>query len=312
MRLSSPIVLAGHSASSFANVMLVRWWRAAVPPLLSSIVALLAATLSPSPATASALNYNGGTYTQDFDGLPTNVSNAAQAISGSGPVDIYPTITGASSTLTGWQIANPIGNVEFKSQDGSLSGSGGRGPLSLGTNGSSERALGALSTSADIPTFGLVLLNNTSNTYTQFTLTYTGEHWRRGDIASDPHDTLTFFEGLGNDISATLTEQDSLNFNAATMTSGYASLTTNTAVNGNDSTHQASISGTISGLNWGPGQTLVLRWNAQDITGQDDGLGIDNLFFSASTAAVPEPASALLLCLGVGLLSASRKWLEFC
>jgi len=281
-----------------------------VGSLLCGVILTSIASITANCAYASALNYNGGTYTQDFDGLPTNISNPAQAISGPGPVDIFPTVTNASSTLTGWQIANPIGNVEFKSQDGSLSGSGGRGPLSLGANGSSERALGALSTSADIPTLGLVLLNNTSNTYTQFTLTYTGEQWRRGDIATDPHDALTFFEGLGNDISATLTEQDSLNFNAATMTSGYAGLTTNTAVNGNDSTHEASISGTISGLNWGPGQTLVLRWNAQDITGQDDGLGIDNLSFSAAAVAVPEPASALLLCLGAGLLMTSRKFFK--
>src|SRR5262245_37669314 len=206
-----------------------------VGSLVCRFFAVLIASMTAHFACASALNYNGGTYTQDFNGLPTDATganpNASQTLSGTGPFDIAGNITGATG-LTGWQIANPTGSsgsVEFKSHDGSLSGSGGRGPLSLGTNGSSERAMGALSTRADIPTFFSVLLTNTSNTYTQFTLSYTGEHWRRGDIATDPHDALTFFYGLGSDIGAALTEEDSLNFNAATMTSGYGMPATNTA-----------------------------------------------------------------------------------
>jgi len=156
--------------------------------VLNSLVISAALSVA-APALAGPLSYTGGTYSENFDTLP---STGASSVANRGPNYINPTWTGATA-LTGWQMANPTGSAtttEYRAQDGSLSGSAGRGVVSFGTTGSSDRALGALSTSNQIPTFGLVLTNNTSQLLTSFTLSYTGEQWRRGDAV--PQDSLLF------------------------------------------------------------------------------------------------------------------------
>jgi len=246
--------------------------------------------------TAAPLSYNGGVYTQNFDGLPTNVSNPSQTIAGRGPHE-FSSVTAASG-LTGWQLANPLGSstsTEFKSQDGSLAGSTGRGVVSFGTNGSSERALGLLPTSNQISTFGLVLQNDTATVLDSFTLSYVGEQWRRGGIDA-PANSLIFAYGLASNIGGSLTNDPALNF-ASLKFGGEV------AVDGNLPENQTLVSGTISGLNWAPGATLVLRWSIQDLTGQDNGLAVDNLTFRA--APVPEPSTVALLILGSVALCAS-------
>lgn len=241
-----------------------------------------------APAYAGPLSYTGGTYTQNFDTLP---STGSGSVANRGPNYINPSWTGVTgSNLTGWQFANPTGtgtSTEYRAQDGSLSGSAGRGVVSFGTTGSSDRALGALSTSAQIPTFGLVLTNNTSQLLTSFTLSFTGEQWRRGDAV--PQDSLLFTWGLGSDISGSYTAASALNFTSPTA----APL--NSALDGNLAINQTAKSATITGINWGIGQTLVLKWTAQELSGQDDGLAIDNLSFSA----VPEPSSLALAAMGL-------------
>jgi hypothetical protein len=54
------------------------------------------------------------------------------------------------------------------------------GVIRLGTALLLFVALGALSTSNQIGKFGLVLVNNSTDTYDSFSLSYTGEQWRRG------------------------------------------------------------------------------------------------------------------------------------
>ena len=263
------------------------------------VVAIGAAVLAMCAATTSvegaALSYVGGTYTENFDSLP---STGSGTLPGKGPNYLVPGWTGASG-LTGWQgaidVASTGTNTEYRAQNGSGSGSAGRGLNSFGTTGSAERALGALPTSNQIPFFGLVLQNNTENTLTQFTLSFTGEQWRRGDTS--PQDKLLFSYGLASDISASLTSYAALDFAAPT------SAPLNSALDGNLPANQTFKSATITGLTWGVGQTLVLKWSAPDITGQDDGLAIDNLSFVAH--AVPEPAGlTLALLAAAGALGA--------
>jgi hypothetical protein len=59
-------------------------------------------------------------------------------------------------------------------------------------------------------------------------------------------------------------------------------------------------------VNWAPNQVLVLQWVGQDLSGQDHGLGIDNLNFSA----IPEPSTyALLAALAtMGAVSLRRRF----
>lgn len=263
--------------------------------------ALFALLATSTASVAAPLGYAGGTYTQDFNDLPTDVTNPSQVITGRGPHE-FSVVTGATN-LTGWQLANFTGsssNTEFRSQDGSLSGSSGRGVISYGANGSTDRALGTLSTSNQISSFGLAIQNNTGQVIDSFALSYTGEQWRRGDVTTA--DTLAFAYGFGADLTAATTSFAALSFTEPNLGSP-----TNTALNGNAPANQAAVAGTVTGLTWNPGQVLVLRWNSQDLTGQDNGLGIDNLAFSAH--AVPEPSTLVLAGCGiVGLVVATRRF----
>jgi hypothetical protein len=204
----------------------------------------------------------------------------------------------AVTGLTGWQ-ANNLGTSatsEFRSQDGSLAGSSGRGIMSFGTNGSTDRSLGALPTSNQINNFGLVLVNNSSDTYDSFDLSYVGEQWRRGEPGVI--NTMTFAYGVGaTDIGSSLTSVAGLSFSNPNNQAS----PTEVALNGNLAINQVAVSGSITGLNWAPGQTLVLRWALGEATGQDNGLGIDDVEFIAH--AVPEPSTFVLGALALAGLA---------
>lgn len=277
---------------------------------IRSVLAVLA--LLPAGSALAALSYNGGTYSQEFDGLPAtgNVTIASR-----GPLSLSDTsiTTGvgtlASATLDGWYIANPSGSstsTEYRAQNGSLSGSSGRGVVSFGATGSGERALGSLATSNQVSAFGLVLTNNTATTLASFTLGFTGEQWRRGEPAV--HNALPFdyaisgnaMDNISSAISFTAVPQ--LTFSAPNVLDAAGS--TEIALNGNDVLNQTVLSYTVDNIDWNPGEVLILRWRGQDLTGQDDGLAIDGVTF---TAAVPEPASMALLGAGAMLLLRRRR-----
>lgn len=254
-------------------------------------------------ATAGAqVSYTGGVYGQNFDTLPQDGWPAA-SLTGRGPHPLGPAF--GVPGLDGWQGANFDGSAnatEFKAHNGSLAGSAGRGILSLGADGDSDRALGALSTSNQINTFGVVLRNDTADLLDEMTIVYTGEQWRRGNVSSP--NTLYFSYGFDSEIrditpNNPLTPFPALNF-VAPNTQGAP---TEVPIDGNDPANQTFFNVTISGLSWLPGTTLVLQWTAEDITGQDDGLAIDNFRFSA---AVPSPGAAALGLIGLALTRRRR------
>ncbi len=256
---------------------------------------LAAAGIAGNLAQAAPLGYAGGTITEDFDTLPTDITNPSQTGLSKTAFDLNPTINNLSG-LTGWQGNNANGtsaSTEFRAQDGSLAGSGGRGIISFGTNGSTERALGALPTSNQVNQFGLVLVNDSQDTYASFDLSYTGEQWRRGEAGVN--NIMTFAYGVFGapaTIDASLVDVGALSFaNPNTQADP-----TEVALDGNLAANQVGVAGSVMGLNWGPGQTLVLRWTMSEGSGQDNGMGIDNFSFTAQP--VPEPST-----LALGLLA---------
>jgi len=255
-------------------------------------LALLAATgLMGRNAHAAPLGYVGGTINENFDTLPTNVTNPTQVGLSKAPFDLNPAINNLTG-LTGWQASNlgTSATTEFRSQNGSLSGSGGRGVISYGTNGSTERALGALPTSNQINPFGLVLVNNSQDTYQKISVSFVGEQWRRGEPGVN--NIMTFAYGEAANIAGGLTAVPALSFSNPNTQAA----PTEVALDGNLPANQVAISGTITGLNWAPGETLVLRWTISEGSGQDNGMGIDNFEF---TAQVPEPSTLALACVAV-------------
>lgn len=254
-------------------------------------LAVLACTLA-GVASAQTLAFTGS-YSQNFDTLPVT---GAETVPGRGPHAFGALTTLSVTGLDGWYFGNPGGSstsTEFRAQDGSLSGSAGRGVISFGSTGSSERALGGLATSNQIGSFGVVLTNSTGAVLDALQIGFDGEQWRRGDRTGVPN-TLGFEWALASGIDGTGFDSFApLSFDSV-LTSG----TINVALDGNDAANRAILGATLSGLNWGAGQTLALRWTSNDISGQDDGLAIDNF----SVTAVPEPGSLALLLAGLGVV----------
>jgi hypothetical protein len=278
----------------------------------TSCAAALAVLAAVSAAQGAPVNYAGGMYLQNFDGLPTVADSSvlpvpSAVLVGNDPPHNIQGVLGTTG-MDGWTMSNYDGsslNTEFRVHDGRQAGGAGRGVLSFGTDGSTERALGALATSNQVGRFGLSLINTTGTTLNSFTLSYTGEQWRRGDV-SPVGNTLEFAYAVTANLAETI--------NSGTFTSvaglSYASpnmqaAPLEVALDGNLGTNQVAVGGTISGLNWGPDEMLMLRWSGEDLSGQDNGLAVDGLSFSA---AVPEPATCVLGMLAAfGLVSLRRR-----
>jgi len=217
-----------------------------------------------------------GNYVQNFDGLG---QSGAATLTGRGPHAIADVL--GSTGVDGWYGANFEGsssNTEFKAHNGSLAGSAGRGVVFFGANRSAERALGALSTSNQISSFGLVLTNNTAQTFVSVDVSFIGEQWRAGDAGLV--NVLSFAYGFGTSLTDAATLVPELDFVTPNLAGG------ETAVDGNDPANQTPVQAVITGVNWAPGQSLVLRWNATELSGQDNGLAIDTLAVSGIPAGI--------------------------
>lgn len=244
-------------------------------------------------ANAQAVPFTGGTYSQNFDSLPST----GTGITGSWVND---------STLDGWNLfrsAAPNNRIDAGT------GSSNSGQFySFGAASDGERALGSIASgSSGIQTYTLVLQNNTGAALTQWSLSYDGEQWRdggQGSFAPTFH-TLVFDYLVSNDASdGTLlgggfSALPALNFTGPVSANA---TTTGNALDGNLGANRvAGINGGASVV-WNPGEFLILRWSDANDAGNDHGLGIDNLTFEA----VPSPGALALLGLG-GLVAARRR-----
>src|SRR5438034_9663662 len=188
-------------------------------------------------ARGDTFTYTGGNYTQNFDRL----QNTAQTYSfaATGPFNV-PDDGGAggAAALTGWQHSRVTGSAtKFTIDDGNgFSGS----TYSYGTVGSTERALGSLASGTSTPMFGAVMVNNSTSTYTGFTLSYTGEEWRRGTALAN---TLNFSYAVGGasiiDPGATFVSAAALNFTAPNTGGSSISL------DGNAAGNRAAVNATV-------------------------------------------------------------------
>ncbi|MDB9449912.1 ExeM/NucH family extracellular endonuclease, partial [Dolichospermum circinale] len=233
-----------------------------------------------------AASYQGGTHSQNFDNLFTTV-----------PADNIATV--AATTLpTGWTFieSDPNANTFLRVHTGAVTTGD---TILFGATGSNERALGSFASGSLTSIFGLELVNNTGNILTQFTLSYIGEWWRDGRSSSAVQNITAFSYGIGNTAinNGTFTSVTALNLVGP---GGNQTIIPDVSLDGNSAANQTSLSSTITGISWQPGQTLWLRWSDSNDAGNDDGLAIDNVSFSASTSVPTTPTVNLSISSNTG------------
>lgn len=201
------------------------------------------------------------TYTQNFDTLAT---------SGTGN-----TWTD-DSTIAGWYSTRTTYNAG--------SGSSNTGALySFGTGTATERALGSVASgSTGTVYFGSRFVNDTGSTITSLSVAYTGEQWRNGGNAT-AH-TLQFTYQVGASMtsltSGTWTDVNPLDF------TGPIATVTASALDGNLSANQASVSNTFS-VSIPAGEEIMFRWEDINDSGNDHGLAIDDITVSLPASDSP-------------------------
>lgn len=270
-------------------------WRIMVTTLAVGVIGWATAVIaSPIPYNAS-----GDVYTQNFDTLPNSPENTSLQSTSPWVQDV---------TLTDWQIwhsgytsseGGADGHQRFRIGPGTSSAGS---MYSFGSSGSTDRALGCLSSSTiGQGRWGIRFMNNTPDTLTEFTLSYVGEQWRDGGATGGSVAQTAVF-GYSYDATdvghGTFTDVPELAF-----TSPAVGATSATALNGNAEANRVAISSTVTGLEWLPGTLLWIRWNDVDHSGNDHGLAVDDLSFTAA----PEPATiSLVLLASAGLLIRRR------
>ncbi len=238
----------------------------------------------------TSVSYQGGAYSQDFNGLP---ASGTFTFAQSGPFDLGGAATatpsqGVNATgLAGWSMAQYSGTTtnteKFLVDTGSGSSTGAvysYGNFAGDTANAGNLALGLVGTGANASEVGLTLVNNSAVTLNQFSLSYTGQQW----LENKNPNTLTFGYAVGAsnivDSSATFLGDANLNYTGTQIASAA------TGLDGQLAANQSTLSDTVTGLNWAPGQTLVLRWST-GASGSSAGLAIDNLSFSAEVTTQP-------------------------
>jgi hypothetical protein len=254
--------------------------------------ALLALLTTPLQAAISYSTY-GSTLTENFNTLSFG--------SGTHPWT-------DNVTIPGWYAVTRVPALSpFTSYTVSNGGLAAVSTLqSLGPTGSSDRALGSQShnSGASAISYGVSISNDTTGIISGFSLQYAGEQWRA--IVGEGRDTITFdyqifAAGSGSlDAASGWSSVSSLTFTApVTEPSGG----TSQAVAGNTA-GRVSLSSDVTGISWGQGQELWLRWtdNSSSSTRRAS-MAIDDVAFTA----IPEPAAAALGALGALLLLGRRR-----
>jgi hypothetical protein len=274
--------------------------------------AIVAVTVAAAAGLASAqtfLSYttSGSVYTNTFDS-PILASTGNPTWTNNSP---FQTITGWSAYRSGSAGVSGLRddtstNVSAYSANDGASNTGSL--YSYGSSGTSERALGTLASAAGDFLMMFAVRNDTGLTLDSFTFNYDFEQWRNGGNTS-AHSLVVDYK-----VKTNASFSSGLNFeNQASFTTGYTApgaawngtsvvnTATAGAVDGNAAGLVANRGGTITGITWNPGTLLIIRFWDDNNSGNDHGLAIDNVRFSA----VPTPGAAALL--GLGALAVGRR-----
>lgn len=282
--------------------------------------------------TLGAVSYltPGSTYTQDFTDLPDNTVSSGNIETTVGLpagrvayIDGWQDDVDASLTpendlsLIGWYLFHPLSPAEggngFNDHQRIRFGTGASNTgsfygFSTGGPTDDEKALGGvnsntLSAVGESMFIALRLVNNTGVTLNEFSLNYNGEQWRDGVASPANPETLSFAYSTvvtpqSWTAGAGYTAVPELDFTAP-VNAGDA------GVNGNVAGRVNGIAKTVTGISWAPGTELWLRWRDVNVGGNDDGLAIDDLTFSA---AIGTPGSSDITSVTSGPAEIGTTW----
>ncbi|MBM4164884.1 MAG: hypothetical protein FJ222_10680 [Lentisphaerae bacterium] len=230
---------------------------------------------------AVALAAAAGAYVQDFNTLEASGT---------------PEWDDAALPLPAWYAC--AGAVEVTQYQTGTGSSTSGGLYSYGVANAGDRSLGSLASgSSGTIRFGVAFTNTTGLAVTNLTIGFTAEQWRVG--ASAATNTLSFHYCITNRV---LPLSAAAEWRPVAALDYDSPLTTDTQASG--ACHAAAArSAAITRYPILPGEALLLRWSDPDDTGNDHGLGIDDL-------TVAWAAGALLEAVPVGRAGAAENFDE--
>jgi hypothetical protein len=171
------------------------------------------------------------------------------------------------------------GNLTYSAGTGSASSGE---TYSLGSAGSSDRALGEITSSTVQSTFGACFVNNTNHPITSFLISYTGEQWRSG-VQNGAVDRLDFEYTTAPGASlttGTYIPVNSLDF--ATPNNGAAVGALDGNAGGNRTVFVPTAITPAAAIQ--PEATFYIHWLPVLISGDNDALAIDDFTLGAAYA----------------------------
>jgi hypothetical protein len=200
----------------------------------------------------------------------TNFSESFNTLAASGSVQLSNTFEFA--------FIEAGGDIAYTANNGSNSTGD---TYSFGANGSSDRALGEITSPTVHTTIGACFTNNSNHAITSFLISYTGEQWRSGS-AGGAFDRLDF--GFSTDAiaigSGTYITVNELDFTTPNNGAAVGQLDGNAAANRTVFAPTAiTPAAPIQ-----PEATFYIRWSPVEISGGNDGLAIDDFTMGAAFA----------------------------
>ena len=223
-------------------------------------------------------------YTQNFNSLGTTTISNVVAPTVGAQTSLGSVVTNA---LDGW-YAGKIGGTNIATTSiVANNGSSGSGAVynygSTNEPANTDRSLGSLASAGLIPGFGALIKNETGQTLESVQISFTAKFWRSSTGTNN--DVLTFGYGLvgasgvttGNFLSAS----DATALPAANVVGPAPVVEPNGPLDGNAPANQVVFSNVAVPVSLAPGETMFIRWQDTNELGNDAGLAIDNVSFTA-------------------------------
>jgi hypothetical protein len=267
-----------------------------------TIPTTLAALLVTASLSNAQVSYTGGVYSQNFDTLQGTTNNTT-GVTWTNNV----TLPGWYSSHTSYGVTNATMGGSVATFDGTATAAN-VGLFSFGTAGSTDRALGSRATSQVAGNtniyYGVRLVNNTAQTISSFTVTFTGEQWHKNGGTTAHTLPVQYLLGATDISTGTWTS-------VATFTSP-VNTTTIATLDGNAAANRRGVSGKISGISWAPGAELWVRVADGNESGNEQALGIDDFYFIADNeSGLAFNGNTSYVSMGFGATTASLNTSSF-